>query len=129
MKHIWTGFIILFIIFVGWKTSFAFRCQGKIIDKSFNKSEILDYCGDPTRIDESQEERVIYNCLRRYNRFDDHDRADENYNRIYRGTHRDCIVYVNLEEWFYNLGPLRLTQTLVFENNRLIHIRTGKYGY
>ncbi|XPS84255.1 uncharacterized protein Dvar_22730 [Desulfosarcina variabilis str. Montpellier] len=46
MKHVWTGISILFFILVNWNPSFAFRCDGKIIDKKLNKSEILDFCGE-----------------------------------------------------------------------------------
>ena len=44
MKYVWTGIPILVFLLVSWNLSFAFRCDGKIIDKKLNKSEMLDFC-------------------------------------------------------------------------------------
>ncbi len=36
---------------------------------------------------------------------------------------------VRIEEWEYNLGPGQFIRYLRFENERLIRITTGDYGY
>jgi hypothetical protein len=38
-------------------------------------------------------------------------------------------VHVTIEEWIYNFGPTQFMRILRFENNKLIEIETGDYGY
>ena len=40
-------------------------------------------------------------------------------------TFVDHILY---EEWIFDFGPNRFTQTVVFENGRVTRVDTGKYG-
>jgi hypothetical protein len=109
----------------------ALRCSGKVIDRGMPQSEVLESCGEPTWVDERQEERFSRNCrdhfFWRYP--DDEGRYEEHY-YIYRGKrYTGCKKIVIIQEWFYNFGSSRLTQTLIFENSRLVHIRQGGYGY
>jgi hypothetical protein len=38
-------------------------------------------------------------------------------------------VFVNVEEWTYNLGANRFVRILTFRNGKLTDIRTDGYGY
>lgn len=38
------------------------------------------------------------------------------------------VVYKTIDEWTYNFGPNRLIQVVVFENGRLVDVRSGGYG-
>ncbi|MGO9022205.1 MAG: DUF2845 domain-containing protein [Syntrophobacteraceae bacterium] len=38
-------------------------------------------------------------------------------------------VLVRIDRWTYNLGPTRHTQTLTFENAKLIGIKSGRTVY
>ncbi len=112
-------------------TALALRCRGKVIDAGIPKPEVLAHCGEPTWVEERQEERLIRNCRSpRYG--DDLKWKDrEYYRRRHRpdGPHDACVIHVTIEEWFYNFGSSRFTQTLLFEDNRLIDIIEGDYGY
>ena len=37
-------------------------------------------------------------------------------------------TYIEVQEWFYNEGPDRLTHTLVFRNGTLDSVASGGYG-
>lgn len=107
----------------------ALRCNGRVIDTDMNKAEVLHNCGEPTWVDQREEERIVRHCYRGYPSQDFgqeyHEYRYQRDGKWYTG----CKIFVIIEEWFYNFGPNRLTQTLTFENNRLVHIETGRYGY
>jgi hypothetical protein len=42
---------------------------------------------------------------------------------------QSLLVPSFIEEWYYNLGPRQFVRILVFENSRLIYIKTAEYGY
>ncbi|GBC61902.1 DUF2845 domain-containing protein [Desulfonema ishimotonii] len=104
----------------------ALRCNGRVIDIGSNKVKVLDHCGEPTWVEERQEERILYNCRRsrRYRQY-----YDERAESEYHGYPEDCVIHVTIEEWFYNFGSGRFTRTLIFENGKLVDIQTGEYGY
>jgi hypothetical protein len=39
-----------------------------------------------------------------------------------------AVREVRVEEWVYNFGPTQLMSSLIFENGRLVRIRTLGYG-
>lgn len=132
MKKQWigSGIIFLWILLFG-DTALALRCGGKVIDVGMPKPEVLTLCGEPTWVEERQEKRVIRNCRRGYSGDDLEWRNREYDRRRYRsdGPYDACVIYVAIDEWFYNFGAGRFTQTLLFEDNRLVDILDGDYGY
>jgi len=38
------------------------------------------------------------------------------------------VVHKTFEEWTYNFGPRRLMQVVVFENGRLVDVKSAGYG-
>lgn len=123
-------FVLLCLLFFE-DTAFALRCRGNVIDIGTPKPEVLAHCGEPTWVEERREKRLIRDCHpRRYG--NDFKWRDRNYyRRRYQsgGPYDACVIYIDIEEWFYNFGSSRFTQTLLFENNRLIDIIEGDYGY
>ena len=108
----------------------ALRCGGRVIDAGSAKAEILNHCGEPTWVEKRPEKRVERGCVagREYRRR--HRRNNGHFQRDGHGrTYDACVYYVDVEEWFYNFGRSRFTQTLIFENNRLVEIIDGGYGY
>ncbi len=98
----------------------TFQCGSRIMSFGASKSEVLYRCGSPTWTDSWEEERV--------ERVFGFPRTGESY---YYGTRIPLftVVRVLIEEWTYNLGPNRFTRVLLFENNRLVRVDTGGYGY
>lgn len=54
------------------------------------------------------------------------DKQEERFVRLADGSFMKNAVTIS--EWFYNLGPDRLTRILTFENSQLSQIRNGDYG-
>jgi len=50
--------------------------------------------------------------------------------RFYKVNEKNILKYsVTISKWIYNFGPRRFMKTLIFENDKLINIESGKYGY
>lgn len=98
----------------------AFRCGSKLVKVGDSKGDILRRCGAPTWRDSWQEERI---------------------ERVFGAPYSlggkswvtrvpvAAVVTVTLEEWTYNLGSSQFMRILRFENNKLVNIETGDYGY
>lgn len=124
----WLGCLLVGVAFA--EPSYALRCGGRVIETGSSKAEVLHHCGEPTWVEKRPEKRVERGCVggREYRRY--HDDGVQRFRRDDYGRNYDaCVYYVDVEEWFYNFGPSRFTQTLIFENNRLMEIIDGDYGY
>ncbi len=98
----------------------AFRCGTRLVNIGDTKWEVLRKCGPPEWRDAWEEKRV--------------DRVfrtpDVDFDRSWESRYPVGVVtYVPVEEWTYNMGPSQFLRMLRFENNRLIHIETGGYGF
>ncbi len=97
-----------------------FECGSRLVAVGDSRFEVLRKCGEPSWRDAWQEER-----LERVGGVPYFDGSP-----FYAS--RDPIlvnVHVLIEEWVYNRGPSRFMRILRFENNRLIDIQVGDYGY
>lgn len=124
------GLLVLGAAFFA-ETAHALRCDGRIVETGSGKAEILHRCGEPTWVEKRPEKRIERGCVGGRNYGDEYDgRRDRHFRRDGYGRSYDvCVHYVDIEEWFYNFGPSRFTQTLIFENNRLVEILDGDYGF
>jgi hypothetical protein len=87
----------------------ALRCDSRLVSIGDRTFDVRQMCGDPDDRRVRQESRLI---------------------RIFReGRLIELLVEVEVEEWTYNLGPYRFIRILRFENDRLVRIDTGGYGY
>ncbi len=82
------------------------ECSEQIVTIGDLKTDVLAKCGEPALKDVHQEEFK---------------------ERLESGLTRS--VFVNVEEWTYNLGTNRFVRILTFRNGKLTDIRTGGYGY
>jgi hypothetical protein len=83
----------------------SFSCEGGIVSTDDRSSDVLAKCGPPDFRDSHQEEVV--------------QRLGDTKQK----------VYINVEEWTYNLGPNQFIRIVVLKNGRIAEIRTGSYGY
>src|SRR6218665_3016296 len=90
------------------------RCGNQLASDGASKSEVLSRCGEPTA-KESHTERV-----------GEKTRGQDKQTDTTTTTER--VVYKTIDEGTYNFGPSRLLQTAVFENGRLVDVRSGGYG-
>lgn len=87
-------------------TASSFRCPGGIVTDGDAKYDVLSRCRQPFLSDSSEKEvirRVSPTEWRKYQ--------------------------VKTETWLYNYGPQNLMRLMVFENERLMEIRSLGYGY
>ena len=130
-----TFYLIFWVLlFVAAPSASTLRCDGRVIHEGNNKAKVLAHCGEPTWVDERQEERFSRHCRGTTDYPHTYQDFDEEHTYYYRQTpsgrhYQGCKEIVTIEEWFYNFGPNRFTQTLIFENNRLVNIVRGEYGY
>jgi hypothetical protein len=101
-------------------TALAFRCGTRLISIGNTKAEVLQRCGEPDWRESWQEDRVERVFAPSYF-----------YGDKFKETRVPVAVVrqVIIEEWTYNLGPTQFQRTLLFENNKLIEMQTGSYGY
>jgi uncharacterized protein DUF2845 len=83
----------------------SFSCEGGIVSTDDRSSDVLAKCGPPDFRDSHQEEVA--------------QRLGDTKQK----------VYINVEEWTYNLGPNQFIRIVVLKNGRIAEIRTGSYGY
>ena len=89
------------------------RCGNQLVADGASKSDVLLKCGEPMA-KESRTESV----------------GDKLKQRGEDGTTTttEKTVIKTIEEWTYNFGPNRLIQVAVFENGKLVDVRSGGYG-
>ncbi|QRK07900.1 DUF2845 domain-containing protein [Archangium violaceum] len=88
------------------------RCGNNLVSDGASRSDVLLKCGEPMAR-ESRTESVGEKTKQK---------TDES------TTTTEHVVQKTIEEWTYNFGPQRLMQVAVFENGRLVDVRSGGYG-
>lgn len=81
------------------------RCGTRLVSDGNHPSEVLLKCGEP--LDKQARTELVKV------------RLSDTEERVYVKT---------IEEWTYNFGPHRLLQTVVFEDGRVVDVRSGSYG-
>ena len=89
------------------------RCGNQLASDGASKSDVLMRCGEPMA-KESHTETV--------------GEKTSTPNEQGGSNTQQHTVRKTIEEWTYNFGPSRLMQVAVFENGRLIDVRSGGYG-
>ncbi len=109
-------FLLLFVVSIA--SASDFRCGSDIISPGDRKFDVLRKCGNPDNVEVRQELRI---------------KRDLGAHLFLPGEEPRGFLFakelVTVEEWEYNLGPGKFIRYLTFENNRLIKITTGDYGY
>lgn len=92
------------------------RCGNQLASDGASKSDVLLKCGEPMAKD-SRTEAV-----------GDKTKQKTEGSKGTTTTTTEHVVYKTLEEWTYNFGPQRLMQVAVFENGKLVDVRSAGYG-
>ncbi len=97
-----------------------FECGSRLVAVGDSRFEVLRKCGEPSWRDAWEEER-----LERVGGVPYLDGSP------YVASRLPILVNVHVlvEEWVYNRGSSRFIRVLRFENNRLVDIQVGGYGY
>ncbi|WP_424362263.1 DUF2845 domain-containing protein [Methylocystis parvus] len=98
--------------------AFALRCGTSLVIEGQSKFDVLQRCGEPAYTDSHVEYRSgMSNPL-----------EPRPLDSLEPGFPYPAVREVTVEEWVYNFGPTQLMSSLVFENGRLLKIRTLGYG-
>lgn len=128
-------FILLFLILIFAIPTSAradsLRCEGRLVTTGDSQIEVENICGSPAFIDLSQKE-VTFKTYRRLTNppAENKDtptkkhKQEDDYEFI---SKRSSLI--NIEVWTYNFGSSRFVRTLRFENDKLVSIRDGSYGF
>lgn len=114
-------FIILF--FAVSHDAFALRCGTHLIREGDSFSRVEKFCGEP----ESSQTRSIYRTVSIgwKNKYISPQRSERSSERI-----QDTVtVEVIVDEWFYNFGPRKLSQKVIFEDGKVARIKNEGRGY
>ncbi|MFY0569125.1 DUF2845 domain-containing protein [Archangium lansingense] len=88
------------------------RCGTALASDGASKSDVLTKCGEPMSKD-TRTETVSEKTKQKGQETD---------------TTQERIVSKTIEEWTYNFGPRHFMQVVVFENGRLVDVRSAGYG-
>ncbi|MFP2905808.1 DUF2845 domain-containing protein [Pyxidicoccus sp. 3LFB2] len=86
----------------------SLRCGTALVADGSSKSDVLAKCGEPLAKESRSESEEV--------KTRDGD------------TSAKRTVQKTFEEWTYNFGPNRLMQVVVFENGKLIDVKSAGYG-
>jgi hypothetical protein len=86
----------------------SMRCGTGLVSDGASKSDVVAKCGEPV----SRESRT----------------ESEEVKTKDGDTSTKRVVQKTFEEWTYNFGPNRLMQVVVFENGKLIEVKSAGYG-
>lgn len=84
------------------------RCGTGLVSDGASKSDVVAKCGEPVSKESRSESEEVKT------------RDGE--------TSTKRVVQKTFEEWTYNFGPNRLMQVVVFENGKLIEVKSAGYG-
>ena len=89
----------------------ALRCGSKIIKEGHSSSRLLEFCGEPARVESKGWRQRSY---------------DPGYGGGRAGHYYNEVQVV---EWTYNFGPNKLMRVVRLENGWVVDIRKLGYGF
>jgi Protein of unknown function (DUF2845) len=90
----------------------SLRCGQALVTEGDSKSEVLAKCGEPA----SKETRVVYETVK----FKSSGGGD--------AVVQEQTVQKTIDEWTYDFGRNNFIQFVIFENGKLVSVRSGGYG-
>ena len=123
MKKVGVLFMLMFLGAAGvCSAGSTFRCGPHVVSVGATKSEVLGKCGEPTS-KEYLGEQTVGGVTSRTRERAVRDRSTTGT----RGTYNERSFVV--ESWNYNCGLSEFSQTLIFQGQDLIEIKSIGYGY
>jgi hypothetical protein len=107
----------------------AFYCNNKLVSTDDHMTRVLALCGEPTGISRY----VVYQTVGYGQGSIPVAPRDHKTHRARQGVvvvpAWQQTVALDVEEWFFNFGPNRFTQRLVFVNGYLKRVDAEGYGF
>ena len=97
--------IVLGALLLPAETHAAIRCQGRLINGSYSRLDVKNYCGEPVMVDSYTKSETV-------------------------NTHKAVkrVSYENVDQWYYTNGPNKTTYVIEFEGGFVSGIRQGQDG-
>jgi hypothetical protein len=95
----------------------GFRCPtGRLVSVGDRSADVLERCGEPDAVIQRIEKRKVkHKYTRRIGNLEE-------------SIIEEQEIEIPIDEWMYDMGRYTLTRYVVFENNRVVTVTTGKYG-
>lgn len=106
MRALWMAVAVVSFPVIGQAASL--RCGTGLVSDGASKSDVVAKCGEPVAKESRTESEEV--------KVKDGD------------TSTKKTVQKTFEEWTYNFGPNRLIQVVVFENGKLVEVKSAGYG-
>lgn len=94
----------------------SFRCKTRLVSTGAAAYEVKSLCGTPDDMQSRSEVRTFRRAV-----------SVPCATGICSSFVEDSVT-VNVEEWTYDFGPQRFIQFLIFEQGKLVQIKSGGYG-
>jgi hypothetical protein len=94
----------------------SFRCKTRLVTPGAAAYEVKSLCGTPDDMQTRSEVRTVRRAV------------SVPCAAGICSTFVEDSVTVNVEEWTYDFGPQRFIQFLIFEQGKLVQIKSGGYG-
>lgn len=121
LRLVCLNFLLLGLVWFAFAEEGNMRCGSAIVRDGMKRAEVREKCGEPT----DQSSRFVLKYLKQSEKQID----ERNEQQVEEAIEKGTVERVEIEEWFYNFGPNRMTRTVVFESGNLIRIETGGKGY
>ncbi|MFP2923971.1 DUF2845 domain-containing protein [Pyxidicoccus sp. 3LG] len=110
MRSLWMVAVLPVLWFPDVGQAASLRCGNALVSDGASKSEVVSKCGEPT----AKESRTESEEVKTREQGSD--------------TSTKHVVHKTFEEWTYNFGANRLVQVVVFENGKLVEVKSAGYG-
>ena len=108
MRALWLAAVVSLVVVPEVGQAASLRCGNALVADGASKVDVVAKCGEPLAKETRRESEEV--------KHRDGDTATKR------------VVEKTFEEWTYNFGPNRLMQVVVFENGKLIDVRSAGYG-
>ena len=112
MRALLAALTLSFFLLPSSSDAATLRCGNALASDGASKADVLIKCGEP--MDKNTRTESVGEKTKQKT-------GDSR-------TTTEHVVYKTIEEWTYNFGPHRLMQVAVFENGKLVDVRSAGYG-
>jgi hypothetical protein len=95
----------------------GFRCPtGRLVSLGDRMGDVLERCGEPDAVIQRIEKRKVKHKITR------------RIGNLEESIIEEQEIEIPIDEWMYDMGRHAFTRYVVFENNQVVNVTTGKYG-
>jgi Protein of unknown function (DUF2845) len=96
------------------------RCGSRLVSEGDYLYEVRERCGEPDAASQRVELRTVRSFV--------NGPCYQEQGQVRCGRMVERTIEVVIDEWVYDRGEHKFVRYLTFEQGRLFHVRTGRYG-